>query len=118
MKGLLQKTTMGWHIKDPLLETALPMHSDDEPHMDSLRFEGKEVEFEPVPVCENCGHDWCDNLACRGQGDIMFARLIIPPLTWDDIQQEYNKCFPPFSAPYPDFLTWVKENYNVPTKKK
>lgn len=38
-------------------------------------------------------------------------------ITWEDILSEYHKCFPPFSAPYPDFLTWVQENYYAPKNK-
>jgi hypothetical protein len=78
MKGTLHKQQSGWYIRTRIRKLNIPMHRDDHPDMDSCRFEGKEVEFETVPVCENCGHDWCDNLACRGQGDTMYARLLIP----------------------------------------
>lgn len=37
--------------------------------------------------------------------------------SWDEIEQEYIKEHPAFSAPYPEFKTWLRENYNAPTRK-
>jgi hypothetical protein len=37
---------------------------------------GAVINFEIVPVCNNCGRDYCDNLACRGEKDIQYAKLV------------------------------------------
>lgn len=77
-----------------------------------------------------------DSIHCNRGADIMQVRLthrrsgqptydghahIIPILfkdpTWEDIEQEYIKEHPAFSAPYPGFDDWLKKNYNVPTRK-
>ena len=37
---------------------------------------GAVINFEIIPVCNNCGRDYCDNLACRGESDVQYAKLI------------------------------------------
>ena len=73
------KGVMGSHSRMPE-SNYLPVHPDTELYPDGHSIGGGEfetVDFEIVPVCNNCGRDYCDNLSCRGEKDIQYAKLII-----------------------------------------
>ncbi len=44
--------------------------------------------------------------------------VILIPDEWNEIEQEYMKENPPFSAPYPDFTDWLKRHYEAPKRKR
>ena len=68
------KGVMGSHSRIPE-SNYLPVHPD---HILYLcpGDNGSVIDFEIVPVCNNCGRDYCDNLACKGESDIQYAKLI------------------------------------------
>jgi hypothetical protein len=126
MKGTLHKTKNGWEIRSiqatlngPLLQS-IPLHPD-ETDMDVLNPspDGKEVEFATIPVCTNCGRDFCDNLSCSGDKDVRFARIIEPVITWDDIIKSFHIATQQVEMGSPPliFECWLTDNYNPPTKK-
>lgn len=129
MKGTIIATQLGWYIKYADSNSTIPVHNDNHNTLnasDGDRLDGNEVEFEEVQVCTNCGHDFCDNLACRGHEDETFARLIfthaegtlIPP-TWDDIMDEWNEYAKDMVGKdyYLMFIPWITAKYNPPNKK-
>ncbi len=68
------KGVMGSHSRIPE-SNYIPMHPD---HILYLcpGDNGSVIDFEIIPVCNNCGRDYCDNLACKGESDIQYAKLI------------------------------------------
>ena len=107
-----------WDIKTS--RCLLPLHPD-ETDMSVLKpsVQDKEVEFEIVPVCTNCGRDYCDNLACTGHHDEKYARIIEPEPVWDEIIKEFHIATQqvPIGAPPLIFECWLVENYQPPKKK-
>lgn len=58
------------------------------------------------------GGEYIKNIKLNNQNHI-----IIIPDEWKEIELEYIKEHPPFSAPYPDFTEWLKHNYHAPKRK-
>ena len=74
------KGVMGSHSRMPESNYLL-IHPDTVLYPDGLWGQSnvdefETVDFEIVPVCNNCGRDYCDNLSCRGEKDIQYAKLI------------------------------------------
>jgi hypothetical protein len=84
--------------------------------------EGKDVEFEVVPVCSNCGQDECNNLQCRGHKDDKYARILEPVETWEDIRKRYSEyekeqlAKPQGASDLKIFSYWLELNYKAPVK--
>ena len=68
------KGVIGSHSRIPE-SNYIPMHPDVIPYL-GPGDNGAVVNFEIIPVCNNCGRDYCDNLACKGESDIQYAKLI------------------------------------------
>ena len=68
------KGVMGSHSRLPE-SNYIPLHPDNILYL-GPGDNGAVINFEIVPVCNNCGRDYCDNLACRGEKDIQYAKLI------------------------------------------
>ena len=135
MKGTLKKTKDGWVVvylqhmdnissnpNEVIPASAyfqIPIHPDNEPYCNKYYEDSyeEEVEWEKVLVCTYCGGEFCDNLRCNGHPDDEYARLVQKEESWAEIGEEYYKEHPPFSAPYPRFEDWLKQNYHPPKKK-
>jgi hypothetical protein len=68
------KGVMGSHSRLPE-SNYIPIHPDDMPYL-GPGDNGSVIDFEIIPVCNNCGRDYCDNLACKGESDIQYAKLV------------------------------------------
>jgi hypothetical protein len=95
----------------------LPLHPTDWEW--SIQHIGEEVDFNKIPICQNCGTEYCDNLACRGIPDWEFAQIVPVEETWDSLWEkrcELVDGIPKFKY-VGQFWEWLKENYHPPKKK-
>jgi len=122
MKGTLKKIDNNWMVeyadKDftgmPCVGNTIPLHSDNDwnGEKETILQEGRLVDFEIIPVCNNCGRDYCNNLACRGHNDEKFAKITEPTITWEEIFEQMDQ----FHTEA-DVQEWLVKNFNPPAKK-
>jgi len=122
MKGALKKIDDNWMVeyadKDftgmPCVGNTLPLHESNvwNGKEETILQEGRNVDFEIVPVCSNCGTDYCNNVACREHNDKKFAKIINPSETWEEIFEKMDQ----FHTKA-DVQEWLIKTYNPPVIK-